>query len=100
MNDPFDRVVAALRDGGCRVRINGPDKIRATCPTHADAKPSLCVTYRDGRVLMHCFAGCRKGDIVRALGLRMSDLFSADATTPPRRSVVVATYDYYDLHGE
>jgi hypothetical protein len=29
----------------------------------------------DGRVLLHCFAGCGAGDVLSAIGLRMADLF-------------------------
>jgi hypothetical protein len=29
----------------------------------------------DGRVLLHCFAGCSAGDVVAAAGLSLADLF-------------------------
>jgi hypothetical protein len=48
----------------------------AKCPAHEDRSPSLSVREtEDGRVLLHCFAGCANGDVLAALGLRMSDLF-------------------------
>ena len=28
-----------------------------------------------GRILLHCFGGCPNGDVLAAIGLRMSDLF-------------------------
>ncbi len=38
------------------------------CPAHEDATPSLSVTgTRDGRVLLHCFAGCAGRDVIAAL---------------------------------
>jgi bifunctional DNA primase/polymerase-like protein/CHC2-type zinc finger protein len=40
----------------------------ACCPAHEDRTPSLSITVRDGRVLLHCFADCRFESIVRALG--------------------------------
>jgi hypothetical protein len=43
----------------------------------------------DGRVLLHCHAGCEPGAIVRALGLEMRDLFVPDdrpARTERQRS--------------
>jgi len=46
-----------------------------TCPAHDDHKPSLSVKYRDGRVLLHCFAGCSAVAVASALNLHMSDLF-------------------------
>lgn len=49
---------------------------RALCPAHGDKTPSLSIKEGDdGRVLLHCFAGCGIGEIVAAMGLRMSDLF-------------------------
>jgi hypothetical protein len=92
----FDRVLSALRFHGCRVQLRG-DRARVTCPTHADRRESLALTYRGGKVLMRCFAGCRAADVLGAIGLRMADLF--DATAPRVRAHVVATYSYTDIHG-
>ena len=36
----------------------------------------------DGRVLVHCHAGCRADEIVSALGLRVADLFPGTSATP------------------
>lgn len=48
----------------------------ATCPAHEDKSPSLSLTEaQDGRVLLHCFAGCSAFDVVSAVGLELSDLF-------------------------
>lgn len=47
----------------------------ACCPAHEDRGPSLSVKeLPDGRILMHCFAGCGTDAILGVLGLRMSDL--------------------------
>jgi hypothetical protein len=48
----------------------------ACCPAHEDRSPSLSLAERDGRLLVHCHAGCTPEAIVAALGLRLSDLFS------------------------
>lgn len=49
---------------------------QARCPAHADRGPSLSITQLDdGRVLLHCFAGCSVHEVVTAVGLDMSDLF-------------------------
>ena len=38
------------------------------CPAHQDGTPSLSVTStRDGRVLLHCFAGCAGRDVIATL---------------------------------
>ena len=46
------------------------------CPSHEDRSPSLKITQaEDGRVLIHCFAGCSPSDILGAVGLTMEDLY-------------------------
>jgi hypothetical protein len=58
-----------------KVRKNGDGWI-ACCPSHNDKTPSMSVCEGDdGRVLLHCFAGCSTESIVAALGLSFADLF-------------------------
>lgn len=58
------------------VRGNG-GQYMARCPAHGDKSPSLSVSVgSDGRVLLHCHAGCKTEDIVWAMGLTMQDLFA------------------------
>jgi putative DNA primase/helicase len=97
---PFIRVLSALESLDCRVQRRGHDSARCTCPSHRDTRPSLVVTRKNDRVLMKCFAGCRLGDIVAALGLRVSDLFSGPRTQCMNPPAIVATYDYIDCNGE
>jgi len=40
------------------------------CPCHEDQHPSLSISERDGRVLVHCFAGCAQHDLVAELRRR------------------------------
>lgn len=62
----------------------------ARCPAHEDRTASLSVSEgADGRVLLHCFAGCGAGDVVAALGLTLADLF-------PRR--ITADFSREDRH--
>ena len=42
----------------------------APCPAHDDRSPSLSVSEHDGRVLVHCFAGCSQADVIGALRAR------------------------------
>lgn len=58
-----------------KVRKAG-DGFVACCPAHQDKSPSMSVTERNGRVLIHCFAGCEPQDIIEAVGLKWTDLFS------------------------
>ncbi len=54
------------------------------CPVHEDRAPSLHVTLAsDGRVLLHCHAGCSPDAVRRALGLEWAEL--APSGLPPRR---------------
>lgn len=57
------------------VRKSGRGHV-ARCPAHEDRTASLSVAEADdGRVLVHCFAGCRAADVVAAVGLELADLF-------------------------
>lgn len=56
------------------VRATGKDRWVAKCPSHEDRSPSLSITDRDGRVLVHCFGGCETEDVLGAVGLRFSDI--------------------------
>ena len=54
----------------------------ARCPAHEDRTASLSLSEADdGRVLLHCFAGCGAGDVVAALGLSLGDLFPRQIAT-------------------
>lgn len=51
----------------------------ARCPAHTDKGPSLAVREgEDGRVLLHCFAGCETASVLGAIGMDMTDLFPPD----------------------
>lgn len=73
---------------------------QALCPAHDDRKPSLKIDIgKDGRILLKCFAGCETEDIVKAIGLEMSNLFpSGDDEKTPKRQVA-AVYNYRDENG-
>lgn len=79
----------------------------AKCPAHDDKHASLSVKQgNDGKILLHCHAGCTTENIVSALGLKISDLFQTDrqqqygcqAPTASKGSGAV-TYDYEDIDG-
>jgi len=65
-----------LADRLDKVKDQGHGKFVACCPAHDDRSPSLTVKeLPDGRILIHCFAGCSPLEIVNAVGLTMGDLF-------------------------
>ena len=77
---------------------------KALCPAHDDRRPSLKLDVApDGKVLVHCFAGCRTEDVVRALGLEMADLMP-DRPHPGKRNGRPgghgAIYVYRDREGK
>lgn len=76
------------------VKSSGHDRWGARCPAHADKSPSLRVTLLpDGRILMHCFAGCEISAVLDALGVKLEDLFpdSKLEGRPVRRGLLSAT---------
>jgi len=65
--DVLDKLEVASRNG---------EKAMSFCPAHDDRNsPSLSLKAENGKLLLHCFAGCRPEDIVSEIGLRMNDLF-------------------------
>lgn len=73
-----------------KVRNTGTGTWVACCPAHDDKHPSMAVReLDDGRVLVHCFAGCSTEQILGALGLSFDALFpdsvKGDGTLPMHR---------------
>lgn len=61
-----------------KARRTSRDSWLACCPAHKDRTPSLTVrALDDGRILVHCFAGCGAADVMAAIGLETADLFPA-----------------------
>ena len=105
----LDRVLDALHYGGPRDRRD----YKVVCPAHDDDKPSLSISAgQDGRVLLHCHAGCKSEAVLATLGLTWADLapeqrrngaapHTAPAKPPrgqPKR--IVAQYNYHDAAGD
>ena len=64
-------VLAALESNGCKVQqANGGWK--AQCPAHEDRNPSLSISDKGDKVLLHCHAGCTYPEILTALGFEKS----------------------------
>lgn len=70
MSNRLDNLLTRLN----KVRKNGKDYL-ACCPAHDDKSPSLTIAERDdGRVLLHCFAGCSADEVLGAVGLELKDV--------------------------
>ncbi len=72
-----------------KVKPNGAGKWLACCPAHPDKSPSLAIKEIDGKILIHCFAGCQVSEVVSAIGLQLSDLMPVNPSyqkgaKPPR----------------
>ncbi len=84
-----DALTALERVTGYRPVQSG-DEYKARCPCHDDHNPSLSVKM-NGRLLLHCFAGCPYDHIIAALNL------TPEPSTGLRQ--IVATYAYRDAAG-
>jgi len=69
------------------------------CPAHDDRNGSLSVGIGDdGRLLLHCHAGCPVESVCQAAGLKLADLMPEPARKSERR--IVCTYPYHDEQGK
>ena len=77
-NQPLDLFLSSLSEA-----TQGAGGYVARCPAHDDRHPSLSVGEGDdGRVLLHCHAGCSPEAVVGAMGLTMADLFPRPGRKP------------------
>ena len=89
------------------------DNWSCRCPAHDDKRASLSITEKqDGKILVHCHAGCDQALVVaelKAIGMwPTSAKITPEALPPPPVQInigqgkgqILATYDYIDEHGE
>jgi hypothetical protein len=70
---------------------------QALCPAHADRNPSLSIDVRNGKILIHCHAGCSQEAVLAAAGIEPPELFmDSDAAKPH----MIAEYNYRSTQGE
>ena len=73
---------------------------QARCPAHEDSRASLSLTRAgDGKLLVHCHAGCQPEAVCAALGLKLADLFPDAPKRNGGKSTLTAAYDYTDETG-
>ncbi|MCK4340806.1 MAG: DUF3987 domain-containing protein [Phycisphaerae bacterium] len=82
------RILAALENvTGQKPVRNGNEQWQSRCPAHDDRNPSLSIGLGDdGRVLLHCQAGCTVDQVVTALGLTQRDLFNGNGKPASSKS--------------
>ncbi len=79
------------------VRQCGPRQWIGKCPAHDDHNPSLSIGEGDdGRLLIHCYAGCAFPKILTALDRETPLATERPKTAKAKRETrsIVATYDY------
>ncbi|MEN6371754.1 MAG: phage/plasmid primase, P4 family [Armatimonadota bacterium] len=94
----IDNILTRLQ--GVRESANG---WQALCPAHEDKQASLSITAgKDGKILLHCHAGCSIEAVTEAIGIKASDLFPKAVhriqSAEPRR--IEAAYNYVDESGK
>lgn len=86
-------------------RKNGANSYQCKCPVHLDNKASLTISERNGKILLHCHAGCDTREILEAVGLTFKDLGEHRAEGWRERlekrmgKRIEAVYDYKDEKG-
>lgn len=75
------------------VRKTGDWRYIAKCPAHDDKSPSLAVTQKDGKILLHCFSGCEVGAVLDAVGMEFADLYPERIQAGNRTPLKFSAYD-------
>jgi len=61
----------------------GNGRWRSACPAHGSGKKqALSIAVKDGKILLHCFAGCHPDAVLAALGLTWRDLYGETERRP------------------
>lgn len=60
------------------VKQSGRNQYTARCPVHGDSHNSLSIGYNSEKshILVYCHAGCEVEDVLKSIGLKMSDLYA------------------------
>lgn len=84
--------------GRCQnAKATGESSWQVRCPAHDDQQASLSLkSGNEGRILMHCHAGCKNPDILKAWGLKWQDVMGQRDS---RKREIEQTYDYNDEDG-
>ncbi len=70
----------------------------ARCPAHEDKRNSLSIGIgEDGKILLHCHAGCPLENILQAAGLKTADLYQDE---PKQERKIEKIYPYQDAGGK
>jgi len=95
-NDTIQDVLCQLKN----VKQNRKNCYMASCPCHNDSKPSLSIKEIDGKILLHCFAGCEYKDLVKALSLPCSnnkESFNALEYMSEKKNIPISYLESLDI---
>lgn len=84
-----DRAPTLGECANLKTYIFGGHRWVAKCPAHKDRSASLSIREgRDGRILLHCFAGCATADVLASAVLTLRDLFAGPPPSPSQLVVM------------
>lgn len=87
----IDKIIDWLSASGTDYRKTSDDSYMACCPAHTDKSPSLSIKgLPDGRVLMHCFAGCPWDEILFVMDMEPADIMPPDNNYRPVKNAAKA----------
>ena len=75
--------------------VRQDEEWQANCPAHDDDTPSLSISYKDGKILLYCHAGCPTDEVLAANGLTFANICDGNGT----RTRVEDEYIYEDEQG-
>jgi hypothetical protein len=85
-----------------RVKSTSKNRWLACCPAHEDRSPSLSIMQNEqGKIFIHCFAGCNGKAIMSSIGMTLSDLYP-ERISPPHglgKPLPFSPYDALNLIG-
>ena len=62
---------------------------RGPCPScGGNSQTKFSIAERDGKIMVHCFAGCSTEAICQSLGIELKDLFVDSDLTPSQRQAL------------
>ncbi len=82
------------------IKYENGDICKAICPVHQDKNASLSIKYDrlQGKTMLYCHAGCQTKEIIKAVGLEISDLF--DKPINSKKMITESIYKYKDESGK
>jgi len=66
-------------------------QFKGKCPAHTDSEASLSLRMADGKILLNCFAGCKKAEILKHLNWEPRHLLKGAVEVPDTESTTFET---------